>query len=69
MDTIGFAKRNNIPGITIECGQNDDPKSEEIAYQAIISVLKSHGNIDPTMETNPPSQTWISVDTIIRKVE
>jgi uncharacterized protein len=69
MDTIGFARRNNIPGITIECGQNDDPKSAEIAYQAIISVLKSNGNIAPTMETNPPSQTWISVDTIIRKVE
>jgi predicted deacylase len=69
LDTIGFAKRNNIPGITIECGQNDNSKSEEIAYQAILSVLRSHGNIVPAIGTNPPSQTWISVDTIIRKGE
>jgi hypothetical protein len=69
LDTIGFAKSNNIPGVTIECGQHDDPNSQEIAYKSIISVLESHSNIAPKIEENRQSQTWISVDTIIRKVE
>ena len=67
LDTVGFAKKNNISGITIECGQNKDPNSIEVAYSSILSVLESL-HIRKKIE-NPVNieQVWISVDIIIHK--
>ncbi len=33
-------------GITLECGQHDDPAAPEVAYQAIVSTLAHLGLID-----------------------
>ncbi len=67
MDTIGFAKKYRKSGITIECGENTDPESEKNAYDSIISVLESSGNIRIENRKQTYEQIWIHVDTIIRK--
>ena len=66
-DTIGFAKKHSIPGITIECGQHSDPNSIEVAYRSIIAVLHTLTIIHTKLESLQEDQVWISVDTIIRK--
>ncbi len=69
LDTIGFAKKNGQPWITIECGENTDPKSQENAYTAIISVLWFFQIIEKETPKQKQEQIWIHVDTIIRKEE
>ncbi len=69
LDTIGFAKKNNIPGITIECWQNEDSQSIDTAYACIFSALKSYNIIKEWENVLHKNQIWISVDTIIRKQE
>lgn len=39
-------------GITIECGQHDDPESEDVAYHIIQNVLYGLGFIE--VKTSPP---------------
>lgn len=67
MDTIGFAKKHGKLGITIECGENTDPKSKENAYSSILSVLEVFGNTQMESPKEEKKQTWIHVDTILRK--
>ncbi|MBP6981874.1 succinylglutamate desuccinylase/aspartoacylase family protein [Candidatus Gracilibacteria bacterium] len=69
MDTIGFAKQHGKIGITIECGENTDPESERNAYDSIISILVSSGNIRTGNKKQSHKQLWIHVDTIVKKEE
>jgi predicted deacylase len=38
--TVHYAKQAKKPSILIECGQHNDEKAIEVAYQAIINILK-----------------------------
>lgn len=44
-DTIYYANLHKITGITIECGQNDDIESFNVAYKSIIKILSEYGCI------------------------
>lgn len=69
LDTIGFAKKHWKMGITIECGQNQDIRSSDNAYNYIISILNSLWAIDNNPKKPYEKQIWITVDTIVRKKE
>lgn len=68
LDTIGFTKSQGKMGITIECGQHNDPSSLQVAYKSILSVLQSLNiiKVKTTLDQRSP-QKWINVDKIIRK--
>lgn len=38
--TTGYVRHKNIPGITLECGQHDNPDNTDIAYTGIIRALQ-----------------------------
>lgn len=42
-------------GVTLECGQHEDPDAPEVAYKAIVSALRLLGMIAPDQEEPPPS--------------
>ncbi len=56
-------------GITLECGQHDDPTAPEVAYRAIVNTLAYLGLIDtptstPTSTPTPPPRN----DTLLLKL-
>lgn len=54
MGTREYALSQGGIGITVECGQHDDPQSIEVAYQAIHGVLNGLGFIE---KNKRPSET------------
>ena len=50
-------------GITLECGQHDDPAAPEVAYRAILNTLSYLGLIDAPTHTNTPR-----TDTLLLKL-
>ena len=44
--TTEYMRRCGGWGLTLECGQHDDPRSPEVAYQAILNTLAHLGLID-----------------------
>lgn len=67
MDTIGFAKKHNTLGVTVECGAHTDVNGKKIGFDCIISVLSSLGIIQKDISKIP--QKWIQMTEIIRKTE
>lgn len=45
--TESFARSLNMVATTIECGKHNNPKSIEVAYQAILRAMRFLGLIDP----------------------
>lgn len=41
-------------GVTLECGQHEDPAAPEVAYRAILSALRLLGMIEPDPAAPPP---------------
>ncbi|MDM0013953.1 succinylglutamate desuccinylase/aspartoacylase family protein [Variovorax sp. J22P168] len=41
-------------GVTLECGQHEDPAAPEVAYQAILSTLRLLGMLAPDPAAPPP---------------
>ena len=41
-------------GITLECGQHDDPAAPAVAYRAIVNTMAHLGMIDPTVHSPAP---------------
>lgn len=41
-------------GVTLECGQHEDPSAPEVAYRAILSTLRLLGMIEPDPAVSPP---------------
>jgi len=52
-DTMGYADGLSKTSSVIECGQNKDPNSIKIAYQAILNTLRHFDFIDGTVESKP----------------
>ncbi|MBB5393349.1 MULTISPECIES: succinylglutamate desuccinylase/aspartoacylase family protein [unclassified Herbaspirillum] len=52
--TTEFARTQGAYGITLECGQHDDPRAPEVAYQAIRQTLALLDMIDVPLE--PPRE-------------
>ena len=42
-------------GVTLECGQHEDPDAPKVAYEAIVSALRLLGMIAPDPQEPPPS--------------
>lgn len=51
--TTEYARSHGLYGVTLECGQHDDPQAPEVAYQAILQTLSLHGMIDRPLQ--PPA--------------
>lgn len=47
-DTISYTNSVGVAGVTIECGQHDDPKSFSVACASIINILNTYGVIKST---------------------
>jgi len=45
-------------GVTVECGQHDDPQAVEVAYQAIVNTL---AHLSMIVAPRPPVQTDVEV--------
>ncbi|MBO9515360.1 MAG: succinylglutamate desuccinylase/aspartoacylase family protein [Variovorax sp.] len=43
-------------GVTLECGQHEDPDAPGVAYAAILSALRLLGMIAPTPDAPPPAK-------------
>ncbi|MGO4394614.1 succinylglutamate desuccinylase/aspartoacylase family protein [Variovorax sp. M-6] len=43
-------------GVTLECGQHEDPAAPEVAHAAILSTLRLLGMIAPDPQRPPPSR-------------
>ena len=67
LDTIGYAKLHNKTGVTVECGQHDDPHAVSVAHECILSMLGSLGVIGQDERDRSVGQVWIHVDTIVRR--
>jgi len=50
--TTEYMRSTGGYAITLECGQHDDPESEEVAYRAIVNTLAFLGHI----EAAPPAE-------------
>lgn len=50
--TTEYARSKGLYGVTLECGQHDDPQAPEVAYRAILQTLALHGMIDAPLQ--PP---------------
>lgn len=58
MGTTEYMRSVGGYALTLECGQHQDPQSNEVAYQAIINTLKLLGLIDhPTQEKAKSMET------------
>lgn len=55
-DTTGFAHKLGISGLTIECGQHNDPAAIEVAYQTTVEAMIHFGLLakDSTEKTTTP---------------
>jgi len=42
-------------GVTLECGQHEDPAAPDVAHAAILSALRLLGMIEPDPAAQPPS--------------
>ncbi|AKN68237.1 succinylglutamate desuccinylase [Herbaspirillum seropedicae] len=51
--TTEYARGRGLYGVTLECGQHDDPQAPEVAYQAIRQTLALHGMIEAPLA--PPA--------------
>ncbi len=51
--TTEYARSRGLYGVTLECGQHDDPQAPEVAYQAIRQTLALHGMIDAPLAAPP----------------
>jgi len=68
--TAIFMRANGRYGVTLECGQHEDPAAPEIAYRAILNALALYQLIDARAPA--PAMTPVSVRTrrtIIRRGE
>ena len=54
-------------GITLECGQHDAPESIEVAYNAILNVLKGFGFIKGTSSVSKTPLSTISMKSVVYK--
>lgn len=43
-------------GVTLECGQHDDPQAPEVAYRAILDTMRLLGMLAPDAQQAPPPQ-------------
>lgn len=43
-------------GVTLECGQHEDPAAPAVAHAAILSALRLLGMVDPAADAAPPPQ-------------
>ncbi|NQE47191.1 succinylglutamate desuccinylase/aspartoacylase domain-containing protein [Herbaspirillum rubrisubalbicans] len=50
--TTEYARSKGLYGVTLECGQHDDPQAPEVAYRAILQTLALHDMIDLPLQ--PP---------------
>ncbi|WP_050467578.1 succinylglutamate desuccinylase/aspartoacylase domain-containing protein [Herbaspirillum chlorophenolicum] len=52
--TTEFARTQGVYGITLECGQHDDPHAPEVAYHAILQTLALLGMAQLPLEPPRP---------------
>lgn len=52
--TTEYARTQNAYGITLECGQHDDPKAPDVAYHAIRQTLALLGMADISLQPPQP---------------
>ncbi|KAF1042921.1 MAG: Succinylglutamate desuccinylase [Herbaspirillum frisingense] len=52
--TTEFARTQGVYGITLECGQHEDPQAPEVAYKAILQTLALLDMVDAPLE--PPEE-------------
>lgn len=57
MGTTEYLRTQGGRGITVECGQHDDPAAVEFAYQAALRVLDGLGVAEITPDLRPPEHT------------
>jgi len=54
--TTEYMRRSGGWGMTLECGQHDDPRAPEVAYRAIVQTL---AHLELIAAPNPPAATHI----------
>lgn len=64
--TTEYMRRQGGYGLTLECGQHDDPQAPEVAYQAILNTLSFLGLIEAPQ---PQPQTDLEVLRLVEVVD
>ena len=67
--TTAYARSRGAKGVLLECGQHQDPKSIEVAYQAIRRALRTIGLVDAGGETQAAQPTVIRVASVVFRGE
>ena len=68
-DTTLYANSLGKHGVIVECGQHEDPKAIEVAYDAIISALKYVGILNGEVTPSPLTEVLMRELYIKKNVE
>ena len=67
--TVNFMRANGRFGVTLECGQHQDPQSEVRAYQAILHCLAHFGLLERAVAKTPTMTSVRFAETILRRAK
>ncbi len=63
--TTEFMRSRGGYGVTLECGQHDDPAAPDVAYRAIVQSLSLLGLADLPLAPQAPAFECLSLDEVV----